>query len=545
MMPTPYRKSAIRSRVFRCSMAVIAIVLIGFGIRHYLHYLARKAVVLPPREDSSFADGRIPATWSLDDLANMLPGTSSELAADQAAVVLPEADGIDVIRGEYIFLLADAAAADRMARLAREYGVSILDRYGNTIRVRAWDRRRLAALLRAFPDSVTVEANLRLRIPPLDESDAALPAPASGYRGFGDQALAWLGVPEPSADWGRGVVVAILDTGVEGVPVAQRLAFVEDGTRGGHGSLVAGIVAEMLPGASLLDVQVMRADGTGDAFTVARGIREAVDAGAQIINLSIGTRGDSRVLAEAVSYALDQGVLVVASAGNEGVERVSYPAAYEGVLSVAAVDADEQHLHVSNRGDRVGLAAPGVGVSVSLDGEAPVSFSGTSAAAPFVTATAGLALWIDASLGGEDVRGLLVELANDTGEPGVDALTGAGIVSPLRVQEKDAPGIVDMAVLRPYFHQNVEGFVDSITVAAQNRGTVDLDVVEMMVAVNEQEYNVVFEGVGRGRTIAYSMDAGKYLGTDGVLDVRVRVVVPQDTRPENNQIRSIWMPVQP
>jgi len=520
------------------------LLLAGYGGRRVLDRLARRQVPLPP--PAAVTDGG-ECMIAPVVLAPASPPIALEAAPEDAGQFASvAAAGIDAIAGEYLLYAGDALTRERLQALAAQYGVAVLGVQGNVLRVRAGALDRLDAFLRAVPGEVVYEANVRVRIPPLAEPDAALPPPPQGYVGFGDQALAWLGVPDPSAAWGRGVTVAVLDTGISGDLARQRIDLVGQGTVGAHGTLVAGIVAGMLPGASILDVQVMDAEGTGDAFTVAQGIYAAVEAGADVINMSIGTRGDSRVLAEAVQYALAAGVVVVASAGNEGQTSISYPAAYEGVLGVAAVDAQETHLHISNRGEQVDLAAPGVGVSVAHTGGEPVVFSGTSAAAPFVSATAGLALGQDPALDGAAVPALLIGLANDAGMPGDDDLTGAGVVSPARVLEKDETGIVDMAVLQPVFQEGAAGHVAAVTVAAQNRGTVDLAHVEMQVVVNTQEYLLDFTGVGRGLSIAHQLEVQEE-GPSGeqTVDVSVQVRVPGDARPENNQIRALWLPVSP
>ncbi|MDC0504110.1 S8 family serine peptidase, partial [Verrucomicrobiales bacterium] len=98
----------------------------------------------------------------------------------------------------------------------------------------------------------------------------------------------------------------------------------------------------MAPASDILSIRVLDAEGLGNSYTVASGIVTAVDSGASVINLSVGGYSDSTVLREAVAYAIDSGVAVVAAAGNDGSNAPSYPAAYEGVVGVSAVDAEGQ-----------------------------------------------------------------------------------------------------------------------------------------------------------------------------------------------------------
>jgi hypothetical protein len=541
--------------VFRAGVGFVALWIAGYGAWRFFGYLARRDLPpLPPPSSGAFlADTvHVPLASVSSGLQDVpIPEVAgrtrvtAEVVPAARNVVLPPEGGTDVIPDEYVLFYEGALTRALLLEAAWKYGIEILGEQDGSMRILARDRARLAAMLRSVP-GVEIEANVRVLIPVLDEPNDALAAPLRGYRGFSDQAPAWLGVPQPQAWWGRGVTVAILDTGVSGVPVTRRIDLVSSGgVVGEHGAFVAGIVANMLPGAALMDVQVMSADGVGDTFTVAQGIRAAVDAGAGVINMSLGTRGDSRMLAEAVRYAQQNGVLVVASAGNEGVSRVSYPAAYDGVLSVAAVDAEERHVHFSNRGAQVDIAAPGVGVSVRAVGDEPVSFSGTSAAAPFVTATAGLAMGLQPGLDAAGVSALILATANDTGSPGVDPFTGHGIVNPLRVLENDRPGIVDVAMSRPNFEEDGGGGVRLITVLAQNRGTADLQTVEMSVSINGHDYKVLFHNIGRGEPIVHQLDATQYRRPDSVWDLTARVDTPGDVRPENNQIRAIWLPVAP
>jgi thermitase len=112
------------------------------------------------------------------------------------------------------------------------------------------------------------------------------------------------------------------------------------------------------PASELMDYRVADATGVANVGLVAQGILQAVDAGARIINISLGTSADSRMLRDAVAYAISRGVVVVAAAGNEQATRLAYPAGYEGVISVAAVDAQGRQAYFSNAGGRHRLWLP-------------------------------------------------------------------------------------------------------------------------------------------------------------------------------------------
>jgi serine protease len=204
--------------------------------------------------------------------------------------------------------------------------------------------------------------------------------------------------------------------------------------REGHGTFVTGTIAEstnnrvgltgLAYGASIMPVRILDADGTGDAVTISRGIRYAVNHGAQVINLSLEfsldvTSTDIPDIISALSYAYHRGVVVVAAAGNEGVEQIAYPAAAPQVISVGATTRDRCLANYSNEGNRLDLVAPGGGDDTTLltdptchsdrtlpdisqltffDAAHPTRFGypggwyGTSMAAPHVAATAALVI---------------------------------------------------------------------------------------------------------------------------------------------------------
>jgi subtilisin family serine protease len=202
---------------------------------------------------------------------------------------------------------------------------------------------------------------------------------------------------------GAGRIIAVLDTGVDlahpslqghllaGWDMVDDDALPDDeggGVAQGHGTHVSGIIARVAPESQILPVRVLNVDGRGDAFVVAYAIEWAVLQGADVINLSQGMAEESQALAAAVAWAAEQGVAVVAAAGNSNIAAHRYPAAYPAVVAVTAVDEQKQKADFANFGDWVELAAPGVGITstiVTARGSGYAAWSGTSMAAPFVS----------------------------------------------------------------------------------------------------------------------------------------------------------------
>ena len=254
-----------------------------------------------------------------------------------------------------------------------------------------------------------------------------------------------------------GQVVAVVDTGVDathpdlaGVVLAGT-DVVNPGGDGrsdpnGHGTHVAGIVAALrdnniggaglAQGAKILPVRVMAADGTGYTGDAAYGVVWAVDHGAGVINLSLGGPDRDAVMDQAVQYALSHGVSVVVAAGNDATstaDPVEWPAADPGVLAVGAVDAAGLRPSWSSSGSHLAVAAPGVGILSTVpvtttDPTGYATWSGTSMAAPFVSAAAALLRTAVPTLTAAGVRARLMATADDLGATGFDPLYGAGLV---------------------------------------------------------------------------------------------------------------------
>ncbi|MFD7408363.1 type VII secretion-associated serine protease mycosin [Streptomyces sp. NPDC059866] len=270
---------------------------------------------------------------------------------------------------------------------------------------------------------------------------------------------------------GKGVQVAVIDTGVD--VKNPQLKPAVDASKGknllppknakgekiergnaqgttdtvGHGTRVAGIIAArptkgtgfvgLAPEATIIPIKQNDAEGNGTADTLADSIRYAVQAGADVINISQDTANavePTSRLKDAVDYALAQRVVVVASAGNDGLGgnvKVTYPASYEGVLAVASSDRNNERAPFSQSGEFVGVAAPGVDMISTVPGNGHCSDNGTSFSAPYV---AGVAALLKAKYPKWTAQQIVAQI-QQTAErsiPGHDRLVGWGVVDPVR-----------------------------------------------------------------------------------------------------------------
>ncbi|MDA8216573.1 MAG: S8 family serine peptidase, partial [Dehalococcoidales bacterium] len=218
----------------------------------------------------------------------------------------------------------------------------------------------------------------------------------------------------------------------------------------GHGTHVAGItgatgnngsgVAGVAWGVRIMPVKVLDNAGNGSGYDVADGITFAVDNGAKVINLSLSGPNDLAPIHDAVNYAVAHGVTVVAAAGNcgdpehlqsncNGVNSVAYPAAYPGVLAVAATDRADARASFSTQSWYVDVAAPGASIlSTWWDGSYYWS-SGTSMASPFVAGLAGLILSVYPYYTPTQVAEAIVNNADDLGPAGHDDAFGCGRIN--------------------------------------------------------------------------------------------------------------------
>ncbi|WP_351223677.1 type VII secretion-associated serine protease mycosin [Streptomyces sp. NPDC002133] len=275
---------------------------------------------------------------------------------------------------------------------------------------------------------------------------------------------------------GKGVRVAVIDTGVDDVNPQLRPAvdasagrdFLKpgkddrDSNRGktdgtvdevGHGTKVAGIIAArhrkgtgfvgLAPEATIIPIRQNDEKNSGKSNTMADAIDHAIAEKADVINISQDTTqalGPQSDLGLAVARAIAQDIVVVASAGNDGMDgklKNTYPAAFDGVLAVASSDRNNERAAFSQAGEFVGVAAPGVDIVSTVPGGGQCVDNGTSFSAPYV---AGVAALLRAKYPKWKAHQVVaqIEQTAERAVNGRDNFIGWGVVDPVRALDGDA-----------------------------------------------------------------------------------------------------------
>ena len=356
----------------------------------------------------------------------------------------------------FAFFAEDAAHAQEIANsmgahlVSYQYGIGTLC-FTNTYALRPWTARERVTL---YPEyDYYVEETQK-----------------SGEQA--DNSLDQWHLPMIHADeaWeistGRGVLVAVIDTGIDmghedlaGAITAAETAIPDDyygelsmfpeeyqGGKDnlGHGTHVAGVIGArknqfgctgIAPESSILSIKALERSGTqgrGKSSWVAAAINLAVERGADIINLSLGgTLVKDELLLASIDQALDAGVAVVCAAGNTASPVLMYPAAYEGTIAVSAVKPQGDFVTFasgySNSGTWIDVAAPGSNILSTVPGGYEKK-TGTSMACPMVSGALALMLSADPLLTTDQATEILYRTAQDLGESGKDSWYGHGLL---------------------------------------------------------------------------------------------------------------------
>lgn len=314
--------------------------------------------------------------------------------------------------------------------IATRFGAEIAGRVGDLAVLLVWPEPiddGLLAAVTADPEVDAVEPNylfrdpesVRRRYPTVDRNAVTLKLidqPAVHHVRMNQAHELSIGV---------GIVVAVIDTGVDPLHPVLRRHILSDGLdlvdgdaspwesrdgvdsdgdgdideAAGHGTFVASLIALAAPGASILPYRVLDDDGGGTAYNLALALADAIQRRVDVINLSLIYNERSTAVDLLLERAASSGIMIVTSAGNDGLDSLPFPASDSHTLPAAALTADAIGLApFSNRSALVVLAAPGEEIYGGLDEQNFGTSSGTSMAAPWVSATAALLLAVDPGL---------------------------------------------------------------------------------------------------------------------------------------------------
>ncbi|MFW2479901.1 MAG: S8 family peptidase [Lentimonas sp.] len=392
------------------------------------------------------------------------------------------------IKGELVMHFSSRADYAAYLKALASAGLSPLGQIDELMVVRVKTGAALAINTGEFELTPGFSYEVTRPLPPIELSPEAM----ASLKGFSQSAREIVG--DLVDGDGEGVLVAILDSGIQEhaqfddvyIVHIDLVGYGVDGAGAAHGTSVASIIAGsegIAPKSELLVVRVLDNEGIGNSYHVAEGIVQATVLGAQIINMSIAVYQDSAVLRQAISYAHDKGVLLVAAAGNDGYTRMPFPADYKNVISVTAIDASGRQALFPNQSKSIDIAAPGVAILTAKEDQGTTLFTGTSAAAPFVSGTLAALISVEHSLAPKQVVDLVKSYLNDAGSPGEDSAYGDGIIDWDRLRERNTPGILDLSIADIHLDPSaLPGTTMPIEITVQNRGTMwstesDLDVI--------------------------------------------------------------------
>lgn len=340
---------------------------------------------------------------------------------------------------------------------------------------------------------------------PLNPVQGSYPFPDLTHEGDfdGQEAAAQLQLTSVHQETtGSGVTVGVLDGGVDYTHpqfngrVVSGWDYVDDdadamdepgGDNSGHGTFVAGVVALVAPDATIRAYRVSDVDGRSEGYLLAEAIMQAVDDGCDIINLSLAMTHPHAAVSDALQFAVDNDVLVVAAAGNGGVEEVRYPASDINALAVAAIDSLGLLAEFSNYGPEVDVCAPGAWIYSPFQNDGYAWWDGTSFASPFVAGQAALLRSRNPLASVGQLRSAIMVSADDLDatNPAYSGKLGKGLIDPLAAVNLFSG--TDSAQVWP----------DTISVAVP-LGTMDTILVAAVVTSSNAPANFTAEVVNTG-----------------------------------------------
>jgi thermitase len=321
----------------------------------------------------------------------------------------------------------------------------------------------------------------------------------------------------------------------------------------GHGTAVAGAagalgnsgigVAGVAWTNSIMPLVVLDSAGYGTVANVASAITYAADHEVKVINLSLAFNGSTSTLQNAVNYAWNRGVVIVAAAANASTNTPYYPAALPNVIAVSAADQNDNRASFSNYGNWIDVSAPGVSVYTTANGGGYQYSAGTSLSSPIVAGLAGLVFSANPNLTNAQVVSLITANADDRGAPGFDNDHGWGRINVQRtVQAAYNTPVLATAITSPSSGSTVSSTV-SVSVSATS--TASINRVELYIdgvlsgTAYSAPYNFAWNTNGLSGSHTLISKAYDAIGNNATSVPQSVSVASADTTPPSVQITSV------
>ena len=347
-----------------------------------------------------------------------------------------------------------------------------------------------------LPEVVYCEPNYLLDAPEPVQSSQPF-ADEMQVGSYEDQVAAvTLNIPEANVlSTGSSVQVAVIDAGINmdhpilASTTVSGFDYVDNDTIAGeivgtsstgHGTFVAGVIKLIAPDAVSNSYRVLDTAGRGNGYTIAEAVLQAIEDSCKVINLSIVMNGKHATLDDAIEYARNNDILVVAAAGNDGDETEKFPASDSYTLSVAGLDSTNLKADFSNYNNKVDVCAPSTAIYAPYMDSSYAWWDGTSFAAPFVAGLAAMLFEVNPDATWNEVVDIITQTATniDSLNPGLEGLLGDGLINPTAALEmmgafrcgdinndSDGPNVEDLTYLVAYLFK---GGVPPIHIEAAN-----------------------------------------------------------------------------
>jgi len=250
-------------------------------------------------------------------------------------------------------------------------------------------------------------------------------------------------------------------------------------------------------------------------------------------------------LSHAIKYATSNNILLVAASGNDGIGQVSYPAQYDEVLGVSALNFNGTVADFSNFGDGVDLSAPGVDVISAYGANGYAVLDGTSSATAFVSGAALSELSRNPHLSTQQVKELLFTYADETEKPGFDQLSGHGVLNLKRIIKRNDMDYHDGSVVGYYFAPEVLANIEGggtvpFLVTVQNQGSSWINNMSLDVSFEGISRKFMFSNMKPGQTRSEQLYIDSTAAKEGVeIFSNLKLAAQKDSNPDNNYRKSI------